>query len=364
MREAFAGVPRHLFVPNVDVESVYSDQPVFIRWDGGVTISSFTQPTMTAIMAEQLRVEPGSRVLEIGAGTGYGDVEAVRGDGFVGYSPGESYDRIMVTVGLQDVSPHWVEPLRDGGIMVIPLWFRGYRISVALQKRGGVLESLSASPCMFISIRGIAGRTEGYFPVGDAARDSPQLFVRMERDEPDHRRNLAQIFVQDVRFRETGRSLQGQFHTQDLSSSLYMFLTRDSRINTIHWETPDGRFQGAGYAPVDLEMRNSAVPADGHPDRAMVYGVYGGDATYLNLIRLLDRWISWAAHRSTISASALSPSPHPYRKTVGYSQRDQPILGSCPGTAETSFTAQRANPLKSESIPEQQVRHARGLIAA
>ena len=95
---------------------------------------------------------------------GYRDAEAVCGDGFVRYSPGQPYDRIIVTVGAQDVSPHWVEQLRDGGIMVVPLWFRGYRLSVALQKRDGVLESLSASPCMFIPIRGNANRTGGNFP--------------------------------------------------------------------------------------------------------------------------------------------------------------------------------------------------------
>ena len=63
--------PRHLFVPNVDLDAAYKDQPVFIRWVEGIPISSSTQPTMMAIMAEQLRLEPGCRVLEIGAGTGY-----------------------------------------------------------------------------------------------------------------------------------------------------------------------------------------------------------------------------------------------------------------------------------------------------
>lgn len=325
VREAFASVPRHLFVPNVDVETGYADQPVFIRWDeNGTPISSSTQPTMMAIMAEQLRLEPGCRALEIGAGTGYnaailahivgdtgkvvtvdidrdivdeaagnlsnagyGNVEVVCGDGFEGFSPGQPYDRIMVTVGAQDVSPRWVEQLNDGGIMVVPLWFRGCRLSVALQKRDGALESLSASPCMFIPIRGIADRTEGYFPIGDAPEDAPQMFVGMERDDPDHRGNLEQIFAQEAQFRDAGRSLEGQFHTQNLSSGLYMFLTVDPRINIVHWEAPDGRFQGAGYALVDLEMRSAAVLADGHADRVMVYG---SDAAYGELVGLLDRW--------------------------------------------------------------------------
>lgn len=322
--EAFASVPRHLFVPNVDVATAYADQPVFIRWDDGIPISSSTQPTMMAIMAEQLRLEPGCSVLEIGAGTGYnaailahivgpsgrvvtvdidqdivdeaagnlvnagyGGVKVAHGDGFEGFSPGQPYDRIMVTVGAQDVSPHWVEQLQDGGIMVVPLWFRGYRLSVALQKRAGMLEGLSASPCMFIPIRGTANRTEGYFPIGDARPDYPQMFVGMEQDDPRRRRDLKRLFAQEPQIRNLGRSLQGQFHTQNLASGLYMFLTVNPRINIVHWETWDGRFRGAGYALVDLETMSAAVLSDGHSNRAMVYG---GDAVYAEMIRLLDRW--------------------------------------------------------------------------
>ena len=37
----------------------------------GVTTSSASQPSMMAIMLEQLDLRPGHRVLEIGAGTGY-----------------------------------------------------------------------------------------------------------------------------------------------------------------------------------------------------------------------------------------------------------------------------------------------------
>ena len=324
VREAFASVPRHLFVPNVDLDAAYKDQPVFIRWVEGIPISSSTQPTMMAIMAEQLRLEPGCRVLEIGAGTGYnaailahvvgptgsvitvdidqdivdeaasnlfnggyGNVEAVCGDGYAGYFPGQPYDRIMVTVGAQDVSSHWVEQMRDGGIIVAPLWFRGYRLSVALQKRDGVLEGLSASPCMFIPIRGSAGRTEGYFAVGNPLNAGPQMYLGMEQDDPDHRHLLNRLFAEKGQPRDIGRSLEGQFHTQDLSSGFYMFLTANPRINIVHWESGDGLFQGAGYALIDLEAMSAAVLCDGRPDQVMVYG---NDAACVELIGLLDGW--------------------------------------------------------------------------
>ena len=217
VRQAFENVPRHLFVPRVDVATAYSDQPIFIRWNQGIPISSSTQPTMMAIMIEQLGLELGSRVLEIGSGTGYnaailahiiGDngrvitvdidqdivdeaagnlsktgyynVKCICGDGFEGFSADRPYDRIIVTVGAYDVSPHWVDQLRDGGIMVVPLWFKGYSLSVALEKRDGELKGLSASLCTFIPIRGIWQRTEGYSPIGDPLNDSQQMAIALD----------------------------------------------------------------------------------------------------------------------------------------------------------------------------------------
>ena len=71
VQRAFEEVPRHLFVPRVDIATAYSDEPIFIRWEDGVPTSSSSQPKMMALMMEQLALQPGSRVLEIGAGTGY-----------------------------------------------------------------------------------------------------------------------------------------------------------------------------------------------------------------------------------------------------------------------------------------------------
>src|SRR5260370_21258761 len=64
-------VPRHLFVPGVPLREAYADIAIPTHWEDGMPVSSASQPAIVALMLEQLRVEPGMRVLEVGAGTGY-----------------------------------------------------------------------------------------------------------------------------------------------------------------------------------------------------------------------------------------------------------------------------------------------------
>src|SRR5262249_31731364 len=68
---AFRAVPRHLFLPGMPLAEVYRDQAIPTKIVDGEAISSSSQPEMMAIMLEQLELEPGLSVLEIGAGTGY-----------------------------------------------------------------------------------------------------------------------------------------------------------------------------------------------------------------------------------------------------------------------------------------------------
>ena len=48
VREAFASVPRHLFLPGLDPADAYADEAVPIKIDDGVTLSSVSQPSMVA----------------------------------------------------------------------------------------------------------------------------------------------------------------------------------------------------------------------------------------------------------------------------------------------------------------------------
>ena len=323
-RQAFEQVPRHLFVPRVDIAVAYSDQPVFIRWDAQTPISSSTQPKMMAIMIEQSGLEPGSRVLEIGAGTGYNaailahivgesgsvvsvdidqdivdeatgnlsrtgydNVKCICGDGFEGFAAGQPYDRIIVTVGAYDISPHWVDQLKDGGIMVVPLWFKGFSLSVALQKRDGQLGDLSAALCTFIPIRGIWQRTEGYFPIGNPPNDFLEMTIGLEWHDQAYLRDLRRLFAQDVSLREFGRSLEGQFHTQNISSGLYMFLTVEPNVFMLYSSSQNNLFRGPGYGLVDLDSMSAAVLSERHPERVVVYG---NDVAFGQLMKLLDQW--------------------------------------------------------------------------
>src|SRR3990172_6826810 len=68
---AFRARPRRLFVPFAPLDEFYGDEPVITHLQDGVAVSSNSQPSVVAEMLDLLALEPGMRVLEIGAGTGW-----------------------------------------------------------------------------------------------------------------------------------------------------------------------------------------------------------------------------------------------------------------------------------------------------
>lgn len=153
---ALRSVPRHLFLPGVPLDAAYANEPVYTKQDGvGASISAASQPRMVAMMLEQLQLQPGQRVLELGAGTGYNaavmaaiagekghvtaididedlvdgarahlaaadvaNVEVVLGDGALGHADAAPYDRVIATVGAYEVPPAWLDQLAPTGRLV------------------------------------------------------------------------------------------------------------------------------------------------------------------------------------------------------------------------------------------------------
>jgi protein-L-isoaspartate(D-aspartate) O-methyltransferase len=188
---AFRAIPRHLFLPGVAPEQAYRDEAIPTKYLDDRAISSSSQPAIMAIMLEQLGLEPGQRVLEIGAGTGYNAalmaqivgptgqvvaididedivesarthlaavgferVQVVCGDGGYGWAAGAPYDRIILTVGAWDIAPAWLEQLKPGGRILLPLSLAGPQVSVAFELADGHLASLSIQDCGFMRLRG------------------------------------------------------------------------------------------------------------------------------------------------------------------------------------------------------------------
>lgn len=148
--EALRRVPRHLFVPRELEKLAYEDTPLPIGY--GQTIS---QPYVVALMTENLKAQPGDKILEVGTGSGYQaavlsemgckvytveiikaladeaqerltrlgyrDVSILWGDGYFGWKEHAPFDGILVTCAVDHIPPPLLEQLKEGGRMVIPV---------------------------------------------------------------------------------------------------------------------------------------------------------------------------------------------------------------------------------------------------
>jgi protein-L-isoaspartate(D-aspartate) O-methyltransferase len=182
--EAMGKVARHLFVPGDQIAEAYSDGPLSIGY--GQTIS---QPYVVASMTQALALGPGSRVLEIGTGSGYQTAilaEIVRevlsveivpellrmaegllsrlgycnirtqlGDGVLGWPEIAPFDGILVTAAAPVVPDTLLAQLGPGGRMVIPIILSETRQELRLITRAetGVIEE-AMYDVRFVLMRG------------------------------------------------------------------------------------------------------------------------------------------------------------------------------------------------------------------
>lgn len=148
--EAMRSVPRHAFVPEALQGRAYGDHALPIS--GNQTIS---QPYIVARMTELLQIDKESRVLEIGAGSGYqtavlakvaGQVYSIERigdlaraaqarirqlgihnatvkcfDGTLGWAANAPYDAILVAAGGPNIPQPLVAQLKTGGRLVVPV---------------------------------------------------------------------------------------------------------------------------------------------------------------------------------------------------------------------------------------------------
>jgi protein-L-isoaspartate(D-aspartate) O-methyltransferase len=148
--EAFANVPRDVFVPRDSPERSFDEKPL----PAGFT-QVISQPYLLARMVEALQLKPDARVLEVGGGTGYPaailsklagavfsvgaipelattarlrlaregcqNVHVKLGNGAEGWREYGPYDAVIVTSIGAKVPPALIDQLVEGGVLVMPV---------------------------------------------------------------------------------------------------------------------------------------------------------------------------------------------------------------------------------------------------
>jgi len=186
-----AEVPREEFIPPSYQSQAYSDGPLPIGMD-----QTISQPYIVALMTQELRIDSGCEVLEIGTGSGYqtavlsklvkkvytierfseladsakkvlgklgiSNVEFYVGDGSSGWPasrlpPSGCFDRIMITAGVPEIPEPLIGQLADGGLIVAPVGGRGVQGLVVCEKNADKLISRAICDVRFVRLIGKYG---------------------------------------------------------------------------------------------------------------------------------------------------------------------------------------------------------------
>lgn len=176
---AMRKVERHLFVPAELASYAYADQPLPVGFN-----QTISQPYIVAFMTEALQLEPGSKVLEVGTGSGYqaailaelcdsvfsieimdelgqrarsllrtlhyDNVFIKIGDGYQGWAEYAPYDAIIVTCAPTHIPDPLKEQLVEGGKMIIPVGETNYQELILLIKKKGRLIQQAVLPVRFV----------------------------------------------------------------------------------------------------------------------------------------------------------------------------------------------------------------------
>lgn len=367
---AFRTVPRHLFLPGIDLETAYGRKPVVtVRAADGTSLSSASSPTLVATMLEQLGPRPGQHVLEIGAATGinaallselvgptgavvtieldpdltssarenlhragYRQVTVLCGDGALGHPAPAPYDGIIVTAEAWDIPPAWWDQLGTGGRIVVPLRLHGSGLTRAIAfdlTDPDHMTSTSAVVCGFVPLRGQAEHDEHHLRLTD------DVILKIDTDDlPGHGdgspdRDLGGVLAQPRQEHWTGIQVRHDEPAEHLD--LWLLTTTTDRFGRLSVSStarslghdPAMRWGGAALYDATTLAYLATRDLDEHTMELGVITHAAGTAELTSrTIDLLHRWSRVRPAQPAITA-----------------HRNRPAANDTAGTAGTAGTA-------------------------
>ncbi len=210
-QKAFLETPRHKFIKRYRIggskewkevneenleehlSMLYADRAVILFGDNdGEVSSTISQPSFVLRMLDMLKLEPGQKAFELGAGSGWNaalmgrlvcpegsvyslelipqvaraaqenvetmgltNVHIIEGDAGEGYPDAAPYDRVIFTAGTFDLPRPFFEQVVEGGLMLAVIKNEGGGDTLfLLNKLGDHFESIDAMPCGFVPMKG------------------------------------------------------------------------------------------------------------------------------------------------------------------------------------------------------------------
>ncbi|MFL5898919.1 MAG: methyltransferase domain-containing protein [Solirubrobacterales bacterium] len=350
--QALAAVPREAFVRDIaesrGLQAVYANEALPAKVDGrGRWVSSSSQPSVMTMMLELLDPRAGERVLEVGGGTGYnaallcelvgskGRVTTIEidrrlagrargalresghrarvvvGDGRLGFPLGAPYDRIIVTASAAEVPNAWIEQLRPGGRIVVPLRLGTEvvpQVIPAFERSGAGLRSVGMTWGGFMDLHdGSAALpaipqqlNASYVGAGSGKQLVRVTGPAVERLSSKAQRRLLSLVLDGPRDREAQGSLTTRFPSppavllwllERLPPARRVELHADARI-AVGLASRGGAAAVASFRDRPFGRCDPLPPHDHAARERWWLEVYGDGAPVAELVRLIDEWRS------------------------------------------------------------------------
>ena len=184
--EVMMRVPRHVFVPEELASRAYEDRALGIGEQ-----QTISQPYMVASMTENLDLQGGERVLEVGTGSGYQaailaelarevitveknvalaesararlssmgyrNVRVEIGDGTSGWPEAAPFDGILIAAAAPAIPQPLVAQLAEGGRLIVPVGASNKQMLMRVRKRDGEITEEKLFACQFVPLLGRYG---------------------------------------------------------------------------------------------------------------------------------------------------------------------------------------------------------------